>query len=117
MKEIEEKPGKPDAFEELKDMLEKDKAKVEALKTIPDWIIKYDQQNYQSSAGRAIRELITTVKDLRSENDKLSQVCYDYEDNIECWKEEGRFRGWPESDLQTLEELQSAARKLLTPKD
>jgi len=28
---------------------------------IPDWIIKYDKANYQSSAGRAIRELIKII--------------------------------------------------------
>ncbi len=29
---------------------------------IPDWIIKYDQNNYQSSAGRAIRFLLGRVQ-------------------------------------------------------
>lgn len=29
---------------------------------IPEWILKYDSQNYQSSAGKAIRELISIIK-------------------------------------------------------
>lgn len=30
---------------------------------IPEWIIKYDQQNYNSGAGKAIRFLIQYCKD------------------------------------------------------
>jgi hypothetical protein len=31
---------------------------------IPDWIIKYDQANHQSSAGKAIRFLMQRIKEL-----------------------------------------------------
>lgn len=29
---------------------------------IPEWIIKYDKQDYQSSAGKAVRELIEIIR-------------------------------------------------------
>jgi len=33
------------------------------MKNIPDWIIKYDECNYRSSAGKAVRELINIIKE------------------------------------------------------
>ena len=36
------------------------------MTNIPDWIIKYDEANYQSSAGRAIRELIKIINELEN---------------------------------------------------
>jgi hypothetical protein len=35
-----------------------------SLPPIPDWIIKYDQANHQSSAGKAIRFLMERIKEL-----------------------------------------------------
>jgi hypothetical protein len=32
--------------------------------SIPEWIIKYDQAGHQSSAGKAIRILLSKVKEL-----------------------------------------------------
>lgn len=34
---------------------------------IPDWITKYDEANYQSGAGKAVRELITQLKAVQAE--------------------------------------------------
>lgn len=35
-----------------------------SLPPIPDWIIKYDQANHQSSAGKAIRFLMERIREL-----------------------------------------------------
>lgn len=33
---------------------------------IPEWILKYDRANYQSGAGKAVRELLNIIKKLQS---------------------------------------------------
>ena len=41
---------------------------------IPEWIIKYDKSNYQSSAGRAVKELLSLVSSANSENKRLEEL-------------------------------------------
>lgn len=46
---------------------------------IPDWIIKYDKANYQSGAGKAVRELISLLTEKESQ---LSEAKADRDDLI-----------------------------------
>jgi hypothetical protein len=41
---------------------------------IPDWIIQYDKANYQSSAGKAVRELITLLHASQEEVERLREA-------------------------------------------
>ena len=41
---------------------------------IPEWIIKYDQANYQSSAGKAVRELMGIVREYENSNNQKNEL-------------------------------------------
>lgn len=38
------------------------------MSTIPEWVVKYDKANHQSSAGKAIRILIQRFQEMESKN-------------------------------------------------
>jgi hypothetical protein len=52
-------------FDNIKEPTPRIGARPHRIGDVPDWIIRYDENNYQSGAGKAVREVLKINLDLR----------------------------------------------------
>lgn len=79
---------------------------MEAIANIPQWVIDYDKENHQSSAGKAIRILIEEYRKLhffyRAQTEEVDTLYQNKEHLQKRYEDESMFRNEAEAKLKGL---------------